>query len=154
MCLVSVSKGRFSQCVCVCSCVCLCQQLSSRALTTCSKMSGHRSAICCRTWLAYSWSSAPSLSHSANSASNWEGHTHRKETHKHKETLHKLLLCNWFHLVQVWFVLDFKGPAINPFVTSLTAHFLKHMFFFSADFLKKRKRDSHSPHLVETHLCF
>lgn len=64
------SKGCFSQRVCVSVCVCECQQLSSRALTTCSKMSGHRSAICCRTWLAYSWSSAPSLSHSANSASN------------------------------------------------------------------------------------
>lgn len=32
-----------------CVCVCERQQLSSRALTTCSKMSGHRSAICCRT---------------------------------------------------------------------------------------------------------
>lgn len=81
----------------------ICQLLSSSALTTCSKMSGHRSAICCRTWLAYSWSSAPSLSHSANSASNWE-RERKKEwrdfrhfVHQHlmiQPTLHVMLLCS------------------------------------------------------------
>lgn len=47
------------------------QQDSSRALTTCSRMSGQWSAICCRTEFAYSCSSALSRSHCSSSDSSW-----------------------------------------------------------------------------------
>lgn len=54
------------------------QHDSSRALTTCSRMSGQWSAICCRTEFAYSCSSALSRSHCSSSDSSW-GNTEIKK---------------------------------------------------------------------------
>lgn len=139
MCLVSVNKGRFSQCVCVVVCVCVSAAVLQSVDDLLQDVGASVSDLLQD--LVGVFLELRPLPLAQRQLRLQLGRTHAQErnTQTQRDVTQTTSLQLVSHLVQVWFVLDFKGPAINPFVTSLSAHFLKHMFFFSADFLKKRR---------------